>query len=474
LTSPIKISTSWIWAYNWSTPDSNSGLDNYYQWTYKGESGQIGAAEGFTMKGSGAEAKIDVLQNYVFIGKPNSGTIQLLLPPTQTYLVGNPYPSALDADEFIKDNIRDCPDCRGSKNTFGGALYFWDHFGLSNNHILAQYEGGYAAYTLMTGVKAIANDPLNVNNGAEGSRTPQRYIPVGQGFFIDGDLDLDPNLTGEVTTTVEGGTVMFQNSQRIFVRETDTGVPSIFMKKNNAKSSVPEDQGSKIDTRPKIRLGFDSTVGAHRQLLLGADNNTTNKFDIGYDAQMFDTNKNDMYWELGTLKLVIQAVQNFNDDQIIPIGFTVAKEGDATIKIDELENIPNNLDIYLFDYVTGIYHDIKNNDYPLSLPIGEYNNRFSLQFVNKLYDVDKTRLAEGIFVYYTNNNEMLNIKNRFIDATVDKVSLFNILGQKLTNWDIDDIKQNNIQIPIQNVSSGVYIVKINTSKGDLSEKIIIR
>jgi hypothetical protein len=97
-----------------------------------------------------------------------------------------------------------------------------------------------------------------------------------------------------------------------------------------------------------------------------------------------------------------------------------------------------------------------------------------LQFVNKLYDVDKTPLAEGIFVYFTNNNEMLNIKNRFTDATVRKVSLFNILGQKLTNWDIDDIKQNNIQIPIQNVSSGVYIVKINTSKGDLSEKIIIR
>ncbi|MFT5715480.1 MAG: hypothetical protein ACI9WT_002064, partial [Flavobacterium sp.] len=147
---------------------------------------------------------------------------------------------------------------------------------------------------------------------------------------------------------------------------------------------------------------------------------------------------------------------------------------ESTIKIDALENIPNNLDIYLHDNVTGIYHDIKNNDYPISLPIGMYNNRFSLQFVNKLYDIDKTKLGEGILVYYTNNNEMLNIKNRFIDATVDQVSLFNILGQKLTNWDIDDIKQNNIQIPIQNVSSGVYIVKINTSKGDFSEKIIIR
>jgi hypothetical protein len=57
-------------------------------------------------------------------------------------------------------------------------------FGLSNNHILAEYEGGYATYTIM-GIEAVANDALNVNNGAVGSRTPQRYIPVGQGFFID-------------------------------------------------------------------------------------------------------------------------------------------------------------------------------------------------------------------------------------------------------------------------------------------------
>jgi hypothetical protein len=72
-------------------------------------------------------------------------------------------------------------------------------------------------------------------------------------------------------------------------------------------------------------------VGAP-SILLGADKNTTNQFDIGYDAQMFDTNDNDMYWELGDIQLVIQAVQNFNDDQIIPIGLTVANEGDRLSK----------------------------------------------------------------------------------------------------------------------------------------------
>jgi hypothetical protein len=67
----------------------------------------------------------------------------------------------------------------------------------------------------------------------------------------------------------------------------------------------------------------------------------------------------------------------------------------------------------------------------------------------------------------------LNIKNNFIDATVEEVNLFNILGQNIANWDIEDIKQNNIQIPIKILSAGVYIIKIKTTKGDFSKKVII-
>ena len=57
------------------------------------------------MKGTTGTGSVTAEQNYVFVGKPNNGTIQLNISLNQSYLVGNPYPSALDADEFIKDNI---------------------------------------------------------------------------------------------------------------------------------------------------------------------------------------------------------------------------------------------------------------------------------------------------------------------------------------------------------------------------------
>ena len=63
-------------------------------------------------------------------------------------------------------------------------------------------------------------------------------------------------------------------------------------------SGTKKTKTTETDTRSKIRLGFDSSIGAHRQLLVGADSNTTNLFDIGYDAPMFDLSADDMFWEI--------------------------------------------------------------------------------------------------------------------------------------------------------------------------------
>ena len=462
LENPIKISNRWIWSYNSSTPDSNTDWQDYFQWNFIQSFGSLKAGEGFTMKGTGGTAAIDDLQNHVFIGKPNSGTITLTLPPIQTYLIGNPYPSALDANEFILDNLAG----RAGVNMFNGALYFWDHFGLSNNHDLALYEGGYATYTLAGGVPGINDSPLTLNDSASGSKIPEHYIPVGQGFFVDAVID-DGLIGGVTPTCTTGCNIIFKNSQRVFVRESPGN--SLFMKTSSPTKSKTTD----IDTRLKIRLGYNSPAGAHRQILVTADPITTNQFDIGYDAPMFDTNDNDMFWVIGNTQFVIQGVPDFNGDRIIPLGIIIANEGLSTIKIDALENVTSNTKIYLYDSLTGIYHNIKDNPITIALAIGEYDKRFSLRFTDKTLSMEDFNLSESILVYFSNNTKILNIENKFIGETVNKVFLFNLLGQSITNWDVKERKQSNIQIPIKNIPSGVYVVRLKTTKGDFSKKIII-
>jgi hypothetical protein len=459
--SPIKISNDWLNSYNALTPDSNTDLQDYFQWNNIGSTGVIKIGEGYTMKGTGGVAALTATQNYVFVGKPNSGTISLGLSPDQTYLVGNPYPSALDANEFILDNLAG----RAGVNVFNGALYYWDHFGLSNNHLLAEYEGGYATYTLMGGLEAVADSPLTVHDGSTGSRKPQRYIPVGQGFLVDAALD--PTLAG-TTATVTGGMLTFKNSQRAFVRETPTS--SIFMKTGGTKNTTQEIP----DTRSKIRLGFNRPTGARRQLLVGVDANATNQFDIGYDAPMLEMNGDNFYWELSNSKFIIQAIPDFNVDRIIPFGFTIANEGLTTIKIDALENIPETTAVYLYDNLTASYHNITHTDFTIALAVGEYKNRFSLQFTNKTLSIDENGTNDGMLVLYSNNYNVLIIQNKVLDNVVKEVHLFNLLGQELTKWNVEDMEQTRIQLPIKNLPSGVYIVKLKTTKGAYSKKIIIQ
>ena len=96
-TSPITISAFWMFKYG-------DGMEDF---TYIGPFGSVSVGEGYTMKGPGTGGIFDP-QNYVFIGKPNNSTdAESIVVPAladRDYIVGNPFPSALDANDFINDN----------------------------------------------------------------------------------------------------------------------------------------------------------------------------------------------------------------------------------------------------------------------------------------------------------------------------------------------------------------------------------
>ncbi|OYX24782.1 MAG: hypothetical protein B7Z06_08420, partial [Flavobacteriales bacterium 32-35-8] len=371
-TTPISIADYWIWKY------SNRISNTYSQWQHIRRTGTVLAGEGFTMKGvQNTGGAITLQQNYVFNGKPNNGNISLTISPGNDYLIGNPYPSALDADEFILDYIQDGAG-RASTNIINGALYFWDHFA-SNTHTLAEYQGGYATYTLMGGTAAISNDTRIAATGVVGTKVPDRYIPVSQGFFVSSILDA--NLVNDgLTSPVVGGQVTFKNSQRIF--QTEASGSSFFIKPSNDKSKTTTLKETEIDKREKIRLMFDSPKGYHRQLLVGVDENATNAFDIGYDAPLIESNKEDIFWTFNNKNFIIQAVSNFGNEQVLPLGIKIDKAGITKIKVDALENITEDLNIYLNDNELGIQHDLKNSAYEVYLATGTYLNRFNITFKN--------------------------------------------------------------------------------------------
>jgi hypothetical protein len=429
--SAIKLSSYWMYKLE------DSGL-GYSAWAKVGNTEEVKVGQGYSMKGSNTNAGE---QNYTFEGKPNNGVIELTISANNHHLVGNPYPSAIDADKFIVDN-----------GLTTGAIYYWEHYG-GDTHLLSGYQGGYATYTIGGGVKASSSPGDGVSSlGASVKGAPKRYIPVGQGFFVVGDQN--------------GGQIQFNNSQRVF--EAETFGNSIFMRTENSKTTTSNNSGN--DLRPKFRIGFDAPQINHRQILLTLDENTTDRVDWGYDAEMLQVFDDDMYWVIDDKKYVIQATNEFGFDKEIPLGIQTKKGGLIRIKIDELENAEEYPFLYIKDSLTGETHDITNQDFEINLEAGEYLNRFFLVRQATLNITEEVTLLDGVQVYMNNSISELQL-NRLVDTEILNVSVFNYLGQQVKTWNIN-ADERFISLPLK-IVTGAYIVKVETTNGNVNKKIII-
>ncbi|MFN3753551.1 LamG-like jellyroll fold domain-containing protein [Flavobacterium sp.] len=444
-TSPVTIASYWIFKFQ--------NLSNTYaNWSAVGQNGSLSAGQGYTMKGSNAAT---ANQNYTFVGKPNNGTITSTVAANNLNLSGNPFASAIDANQFIDDNL----------NSITGTLLFWEHFSTNNSHNTIDYQGGYATYTKVGGTAPVA--PAGTSGLGSSAKVPKRFIPVGQGFFV----------TGSAT----GGTITFNNNQRLFVKEDNANSYSLFRNNSNATVNADPNYNNSEDSFGeeefmKLRLGYTSANNYHREILLGFMNeNATAGIDKGYDAPSPETLNNDMYFINGTTKLNIQGEGFFNINNTYPLGVKNATAGMVKFGINNKENFEENQDIFIYDNATQTYHNIKSQNFEINLPVGTYENRFSLRFLNpSALGTVENELQNGVGVTHSQTDNMINISNELQEVSIKSVALYNLIGQQVITWKIDNQNQVEMHLPVTGVSAGGYIVKIITDKGNITKKILIK
>ncbi|QTD38314.1 proprotein convertase P-domain-containing protein [Polaribacter batillariae] len=561
--TPIKIADYWIYTYA-------SANGNRSNWNQKKSTGSIPVTDGFTIKGTGAA------QNYTFVGTPNDGDLNTAIGGNESYLVGNPYPSAISVQRFIEDN----------ENSIDGTLYFWQHAGerdtSSSNeagHYYTGYIGGYATRNIAMGIAAnsasfagafdisleaenashnatTSTDTENttvvldatteyvdfglIPRGVESLRlnyksltpkkikvivngnsigvfdvpvsnsytnyeipiciersnsvkiesldlnvfylnkiilkdddgkipcapnvgsgftytTPLEYIAVGQGFFISGDTD--------------GGPIQFNNSQRENIVE---GPKSIFFKSNAKHKKETTNRRKKL---PIIKLGMNYTdhlnTKIHRQIGISFKGNNSFKFDKGYDSYLFDLSATDFYWKFSNEEppYVIAGIENISKDLEVPLEIVISKKDAVSIEIDEW-NLENT-SLFLLDKLTNISYDLAKGKVDLELEKGTYSNRFYITFKNSQTLSNDDDLAErNVSVFYSKPNREIHV-NTINGTTVQKASLYSILGQEINSWKLKNEALEKTILKVNNLSKAVYILKLKTDKGEVSKKILI-
>ncbi|MBU0939840.1 MAG: choice-of-anchor D domain-containing protein [Bacteroidetes bacterium] len=454
-TSTIPVSIAKYWLYKFDNLSNN-----YSNWTQISETAPLKVGLGYTMKGSGSPLGN---QNYTFVGKPNNGTISSnTVGGDQLLLVGNPYPSALDADAFINENINSIQSF--TSPSIDGTLYFWEHYATNNTHILRAYQGGYAVRNLTGGIAPSSSAVDFISKSGTPSRgIPNRFIPVGQGFFVIGKKD-------------SGGTIMFKNNQRAFFKEDNTTMSNPTFKTTATLKQKTENNSAdeKIVIKyKKVRLGFNSHDDFHRQVLLGfMDEKATSAIDLGYDALSIDDFPNDMYFLNGENQLVIQGEGFFDNNISYPVGVKTDADGKVTFNIDGTENFDSQQHFFIYDKLNDTYNDITNAPYEVFLNKVKTSDRFYLRFndgkkaITEAIEAAKT----GLFITYSSKTNSITINNN-TNFSIEEFSLYNTIGQNLMNSKISTLQE--LKIPLQKLATGMYIAKVKTATATFTQKIIV-
>ncbi|MEP3837217.1 MAG: T9SS type A sorting domain-containing protein [Algibacter sp.] len=451
----------------------------YYDWERFSISTQIPSGVGYTQKGTGAAG---TEQQYIFDGKPNNGTILVNVADVggtgsvqnvskTAYLLSNPYPSALDIHKFIDDNI----------GVIEGNVELWQQWS-GTSHVLDHYNGGYAQVNKTGTVRASQFVGIEGNDtgGLEGTKMPTRYLPVGQGFIVEiednGVLPFD-------------GTVEFNNSQRVFVKEADyspsgpydTG--SIFSKTNSKKSqttSTSSDESSKEEAveegvMQKIRLEFECTKGpfVKRELLLGFSDYTTDAFDYGYDARNTKVISDDLNLDLDGENMSIQAYGPITKDKVVALNFKSSGDHTFGIKITETEHIDETESIYIRDNLTGAYFDLAQGT-PFSFTSGQgiFNERFKIMFQSESEALSTAEASYNEnFIYFHNSSNTLFAKK--LTASVSRLSVISMTGQLVK--ELKDVSTQALSngIQLSGLATGAYIVYFRTDDNQVFNKKII-
>ncbi|MDX1543178.1 MAG: T9SS type A sorting domain-containing protein, partial [Christiangramia sp.] len=233
------------------------------------------------------------------------------------------------------------------------------------------------------------------------------------------------------------------------------------------------------DSRYKIRLKFSSPKGYNRHILVTADAKTTNEFDLGYDAPLIDNIPEDMYWMIGQSEFVIQAVPNFNYNQVLPLGIKIAQEEEFTIEIEKLENFTKDVNIYLHNKEDDTYHNLSVKSYRATEAPGSYNDKYEIVFTKPETEgetgKDKPVVTETprIIVDYLRDTKEIAIANPDL-LQIEHVQLFSMSGQVIKSFE-DIQSEKSIRLKVERpLSSAVYIVKVFTSENKYSRKVIIK
>ena len=381
-------------------------------------------------------------RNTIFSGKVNNGVISVNVALSNDEngdedgdeddwnLLGNPYPSAISADEFITQN-----------STINGTLYFWTHV----DDISIDNPGpdtynystdDYAMYSLTGGIASASNSAL-----------PTGIIETGLGFFVDAVDAISP-----------GSTVEFNNSMR-----------SKSYANNNSFSASSTNE---IIEKDRFWLNLTNPNGAFSQILIGFFENATLEKDRLYDGvRLKGSNYIDFYsLDNTSYEYGIQGRPAFDENESIVLGYQSNILGNLSIDLGDREGVLSETPIYITDHYLSITHDLTIAPYSFNTEVGTFNDRFEIAFNEESLSTNDIQVDSKTLQITELQNGQVQIKvpSQFEMASIQ---IMDISGKVIYNFSTQGYSQT---FSLNNLSKTAYLVTVELNNGQTITKKAIK
>lgn len=406
--------------------------DDNNTWVLAGAGASLVPGKGYVIMGPTNLPSYPAAATVTFSGTVNNGVVSIPLAMSGNpaaadddfNIIGNPYPSAVFADDFINLNT----------NT-SGTVKFWTHQTPVSNTAPGPYQANfvtsdYAMYNLSGGTAS-----------GSGSTIPTGSIASGQGFLVE---------------AVTGTNVVFNNSMRDKLHD------------NSNFYRASQSQAATIAQKDRVWLNFEHEIGLFSQQLVAYTEAATLEYDRGYDGIVSKSgNTVSFYSFIGADKYRIQGRPAFSIDDIVPMGYSTGLPGTYTIRIDHAEGQLNDpsVNIYIEDKLLQLIHNLKESDYVFTTALGTFNDRFRLRYTDAALGVPDA--GTGNPVSMVSFGQVLEVRAR---TGIRSIEVYDMLGRNVFKQDAINAADFSARIAI---ATQPLLVKVTLSDGSsVSRKIL--
>lgn len=446
--SAISPGTNLGYQYKWLP--TTGGINQFGNWTLANESMVLG--KGYIVRGPDAfSLTVPAIHTTSFIGVPNNGNITIPIsrgvydgvnystgvsatPGTKDddnwNLVGNPFPSAIDAKKFLTLNTN-----------IAGFVNIWTHGTLPSSATADPFYNDYAYnYTPTDYITYNLTGP-SVQFGFNG------FIGAGQGFFV--------SMLHTSAATTEN--LIFNNDLRRDIPTGNTYNNGQFFRTTDSSTS-----GSKELEKHRIWFDLVAPTGTSARSLLGYVENATNENDRLFDAFSNDKLSFNIFSYVNEDKMLIQGRKfPFDNNDKVNIGVSIPQDGLYKIALSSVDGLflDPNQDIYLEDKSLNVIFNLKSAPYSFIGNKGTIKDRFILRYTK---DANTVEVTNQLSVY---DNKVLTVESGKLK--IKNIEIFDLLGKQLLSK--KEVNDKVYQINNLNRTNSLIIVK--TTLEDNSEEV---